>query len=140
MTPAIHSQAGDPVAIALGVAIRAPSPHNTQPWRFEIAADRIDVLLDCDRVLAVVDRDAREARLSCGAAIVNMQPALRAASFLFQPVEIPATRAALSRLLGGQVHPQTVLRFGYGFAAPATRRRRPEEVARHRNQTEEVSS
>jgi hypothetical protein len=330
---ATYPQPGDPVAIALEAAVRAPSPHNTQPWRFEITADRIGVSLDRDCVLTVVDGEAREARLSCGAAILNMQLALRAAgracvvhllpdrdrpdhlaevrigaaycptpedrtlaraitfrrsnrrpftdraaplwirealvrsagvdgaqltllerpadldalaallwhaehlqsedpkfhaelrrwtscdrqrddgvpavtggprpatagslstlrhytvkgatparpyegeplvavlrsytdtplaqlragqamqrvlltgttagvsaSFLSQPVEIPATRAALARLLGGQAHPQAVLRFGYGFTAPATRRRRPEAVTRYRSQSEEVAS
>lgn len=76
---AIHPQAGNLIASALEAAVRAPSPHNTQPWRFEVAAGRVDVLLDEERVLAVADRDGREARLACGAAILNMQLALRAA-------------------------------------------------------------
>ncbi|WP_158888125.1 Acg family FMN-binding oxidoreductase [Amycolatopsis anabasis] len=66
----------DLIRVALDAAIRAPSPHNTQPWRFEVTGDRIDVLLDRERVLAVADRDGREARLSCGAAIFNMRAAL----------------------------------------------------------------
>lgn len=69
----------EPVRIALDAAVRAPSPHNSQPWRFEVTDDRIDVLLDKGRVLPVVDGGAREARLSCGAAILNIRVALAAA-------------------------------------------------------------
>ncbi|TNC19602.1 Acg family FMN-binding oxidoreductase [Amycolatopsis alkalitolerans] len=75
----IPAGASSLVVPALEAAVRAPSPHNSQPWRFEVAEDRIDVLLDPERVLAVVDAGGREARLSCGAAILNMQLALRAA-------------------------------------------------------------
>jgi hypothetical protein len=62
------------------------------------------------------------------------------ASFLSQPVEVCATRESLRGLLGGQAYPQAVLRFGYGFAAPATPRRRPETVTRARRpQPEEAT-
>ncbi|TKG72153.1 Acg family FMN-binding oxidoreductase [Prauserella endophytica] len=61
------------VEAALAAAVRAPSPHNTQPWRFRVHAGRIDVWLDPGRVLPVCDPDAREAVLACGAAILNMR-------------------------------------------------------------------
>lgn len=53
---------------ALRAATRAPSVHNTQPWRFVVDAPVVEVHLDRERVLAVADPAAREARMSCGAA------------------------------------------------------------------------
>lgn len=58
---------------ALAAAIRAPSPHNSQPWRFEVRPGRIDVLLDRSRVLQVVDPHGRKARIACGAALFNIR-------------------------------------------------------------------
>ena len=46
-----------------------------------------------------------------------------AASFLSQLIEVKAVRRQVSDLLGGQVHPQVVLRIGFGGPVSATPRR-----------------
>jgi len=65
------------VTQALEAAVRAPSPFNTQPWRFSVDGNRIELRLDRRRVLEVADPDAREARLACGAALCNLRIQLR---------------------------------------------------------------
>jgi hypothetical protein len=56
----------------LGYAILAPSSHNTQPWRFAISANRIDLHADLDGWLKVADPDRREVFLSLGCALENL--------------------------------------------------------------------
>ena len=63
-------------AEAVAEAVRAPSLHNSQPWRFRLADDGVAVLLDEDRVIRACDPTGRAARVSCGAAALNLRLAL----------------------------------------------------------------
>jgi nitroreductase len=70
----------DPSSVSLlrelvAAAILAPSSHNTQPWRFRLAAHRIDLWADRTRALPVNDPDDRELLISCGAALFNLRVA-----------------------------------------------------------------
>ena len=52
------------------LACRAPSVHNTQPWRWRISSDdSIELWADRDRQLTVADFDGRNLAISCGAAL-----------------------------------------------------------------------
>ena len=57
----------------VATASRAPSLHNSQPWRFRIRPDVIELLADPERRLAVADPDGREMRIACGAALFNLR-------------------------------------------------------------------
>ena len=60
-------------------ASRAPSSHNTQPWRFRVGTGRIVLRADTSRALPVGDPDGRELTISCGAALFNLAVAARQA-------------------------------------------------------------
>ena len=53
-------------------ATKAPSSHNTQPWRFELRDETLRVRPDTDRWLQVADRDQRELFISIGCAVENL--------------------------------------------------------------------
>lgn len=53
-------------------AVKAPSCHNTQPWRFKIRDNQIYLLPDFTRTLPVVDKDNHALYISLGCALENM--------------------------------------------------------------------
>ncbi len=58
------------------VAARAPSLHNTQPWRFTVRKHAIELYADHDRQLPE-DPAGREMLISCGAALYGLRLAVR---------------------------------------------------------------
>ncbi|MEU6148794.1 nitroreductase [Actinosynnema sp. NPDC047251] len=67
----------DAVVEVLATATLAPSVHNTQPWRFRLGPDLIELHPDPTRRLPATDPDDRELRLACGAALFNLRLALQ---------------------------------------------------------------
>jgi nitroreductase len=66
---------------AVRAAIRAPSMHNSQPWRFRLRDGGIEVRLDRGRPLPVAGHGHLgdwAAHLACGAAVFNLRLALAA--------------------------------------------------------------
>ena len=60
----------------LSTAARAPSVHNTQPWRFRVNPSDLELLADPRRKLQV-DPMGRQMLVSCGAALFGLRLAIR---------------------------------------------------------------
>jgi nitroreductase len=65
------------LAECVGLAVLAPSLHNSQPWRFRIRDGGVDVFADPDRQLHALDPDGRELAISVGAALFTLRLAVR---------------------------------------------------------------
>jgi nitroreductase len=60
------------------LATRAPSIHNSQPWRWKVGADSLRLYADPGRHLPSTDPDSRDLLLSCGASLHHAVVALAA--------------------------------------------------------------
>jgi nitroreductase len=67
----------------------APSVHNTQPWTFVVAPDRLELRADRSRQLSVLDPLGRELVLSAGAALLNVRAALAARGLAAEVARLP---------------------------------------------------
>lgn len=87
------------------LARRAPSVHNTQPWRWRIRDDHhVELWADRDRQLHVADAAGRNLAISCGAALHHFVIASRALG-ANATVELTPTRALPDLLATIQLSP-----------------------------------
>jgi nitroreductase len=75
--PAALGLSATDIDAVLEAASLAPSVHNSQPWRFRVLPDQIELHADPHRILPATDPEQRELRLSCGAALLNLRLALQ---------------------------------------------------------------
>jgi nitroreductase len=75
--PAALGLSGADISGVLQAASLAPSLHNSQPWRFRVLPDQVELHADLERSLPATDPEGRELRLSCGAALLNLRLALQ---------------------------------------------------------------
>ncbi|ORW17496.1 NAD(P)H nitroreductase [Mycolicibacter nonchromogenicus] len=73
---------------AVRLACRAPSLHNSQPWRWVADGSRLDLYLDPTRAVHG-DRSAREALISCGAVLDHLRVAMAAAGWTAEIERFP---------------------------------------------------
>ncbi len=103
----------------LETAVLAPSLHNSQPWRFQVQRDTIELRLPTEQVLPVGDPGGRAARIACGAALYNWRLACA--------VELGRQPEVL--LLPEGRHGRTIAALRPGRPRPATPRERARYAA-----------
>lgn len=98
------------IRIAVDLACRAPSVHNSQPWYWRYSGGRLDLFGDRSRLLTSADPTGRQLDVSCGAALHHLQVALtslrwRTSICLFPESELP--RFIASVRFHHDAHPQS---------------------------------
>src|SRR2546423_10352783 len=73
----------------IALATRAPSVHNTQPWRWLLGDSTIHLTADVSRQLPATDPDGRDLLISCGAALHHLHIALAALGWAGELHRIP---------------------------------------------------
>jgi len=103
----------------IATAARAPSVHNSQPWRFRVSQDAVELWSD-PRRRTWSDASGREVLLSCGAALFGLRLAVR--SLGFEPaVDLlpdPARLRLLARVRPGRALPMNALEARMMAAVP----------------------
>lgn len=66
---------------AVMLACRAPSLHNSQPWRWVVEGAALHLWADRERVIPATDHSGRELTLSCGAVLDHLRVAMAAAGW-----------------------------------------------------------
>jgi nitroreductase len=89
MTETTQAPTRSEVERAVSYGVRAPSIHNTQPWRWVYRAGVLELHADRTRQLPALDPDGRSVLLSCGAALELAQLGFAAAGWRTEVDRLP---------------------------------------------------
>lgn len=84
-----RSRATDALEASARVSLSAPSVFNTQPWRWRLGGETLELRADRGRALNATDPQGRLLLLSCGAALHHVRVALAAAGWAAHVVRLP---------------------------------------------------
>lgn len=110
------------IRTALTLASRAPSVHNTQPWRWRVDMSSIHLYSDTSRQLLHTDPEGRDLLLSCGAALNHCVIALAAIGWQAKVTRLP-NPADPSHLASIKLTPHVPDQVDIMLAAAMPRRR-----------------
>jgi hypothetical protein len=104
------------------LANRAPSIHNSQPWRWRLTNDSVRLFADNSRLLPATDPDGRDLILSCAAALHHLRIALAVEGWGTTVHRMPNPTDP-DHLATVEVHQRTPLTTEVAMASAIRRRR-----------------
>jgi nitroreductase len=107
---------------ALALATRAPSVHNTQPWRWRVGRSSLHLHADTSLQLPHTDPDSRDLIISCGAALHHCVVAFAALGWQSKVRRFP-NPADTGHLASIEVHRSRPVELDVALAAAIPRRR-----------------
>jgi nitroreductase len=110
------------VISALELAVRAPSVHNSQPWRFVLGPSSVHLYADFTRWLPATDAGGRDLVLSCGIVLHHLRIALAAAGIAASVHRMP-NPDELDHLAAVELRPGPPAESDIGLANAIVRRR-----------------
>jgi hypothetical protein len=106
----------------LSLATRAPSIHNSQPWRWRVGDESLHLHADPDRHLPNTDPDSRDLLLSCGASLHHAVVALAALGWQAKITRLPdPLHPAHLAAIEVYRHPASALDIALAAAIPRRR-------------------
>lgn len=107
---------------AIELANRAPSVHNTQPWRWLIGEESVHLMADRSRQVPATDPGGRDLLLSCGAALHHLRVALAALGWRAVVHRVP-NAADPDHLAAVEIRPHAPTDTDIALAGAVSRRR-----------------
>ena len=117
-----HFPDHETVYTALSLATRAPSVHNTQPWRWRVGSDSLHLYAERGLNLPSTDPDGRDLILSCGIALHHCVVALAALGWQSKVHRLPNSDES-EHLAAVEVYRRPASEVDITLAAAIPRRR-----------------